>query len=253
MNSVGVTDDPGLHYNLATWGGLAVSHITFAAFKNVEVFFPPVHRSTFWTMKTIYENRNAQFKFYFIYKEIRQEHFLFYSSTNSEPLPNPTLGDSPTLQRREEVIQEKRHHFQEQGPRWVGEGTRMLPRWEEMHFSLPLWPDLTRPVMSTLITHTLNITKKVSEMILIHWDNSKGQNTVSLNPTLTLYPPPWFVNIHGRHAELWPGVKLLFYSKPVNLLTEKCFLFLHCWDSECLGSCGTWALSSILMGGEWPI
>lgn len=44
--------------------------------------------------------------------------------------------------------------------------------------------------MSTLITHTLNITKKVSEMILIHWDNSKGHNTVSLNPTLTLSPHP---------------------------------------------------------------
>lgn len=74
----------GLHYNLAIWGVLAASCIIFAAFKNAEVFFPPVHRSTFWTMKTIYENRNAQFKFYFIYKEIRQEHFLVYSSTNSE-------------------------------------------------------------------------------------------------------------------------------------------------------------------------
>lgn len=203
-------------------------------------------------MKTIYENRNAQFKFYFIYKEIRQEHFLFYSSTNSEPLPNPTLGDSPTLQRREEVIQEEEAPLSGAGPQVSGGRDENASPLGRNAFLAP-WPDLTRPVMSTLITHTLNITKKVSEMILIHWDNSKGQNTVSLNPTLTLYPPPWFINIHGRHAELWPGVKLLFYSKPVNLLTEKCFLFLHCWDSECLGSCGTWALSSILMGGEWPI
>lgn len=37
----------GLHNNLATWGVLAASGIIFAAFKNAEVFFPPVHRSTF--------------------------------------------------------------------------------------------------------------------------------------------------------------------------------------------------------------
>lgn len=56
-----------------------------------------------------------------------------------------------------------------------------------------LAPSLTRPHVAchehSLITHTLNIIKKASEKILIHWDNSKVQNTVSLNPTLILFPP----------------------------------------------------------------
>lgn len=55
-------------------------------------------------------------------------------------------------------------------------------------------------------------------------------------------------NIHGRHLELWPGVKLLYYNRPLNL-TETCFIFLCCWDSEWLGSWGTWAFSSIPVGG----
>lgn len=42
----------------------------------------------------------------------------------------------------------------------------------------------------------------------------------------------FFLNIHGRYLELWPGVQLPYGNKPLN--TETWFLFLCCWDLSSL-------------------
>lgn len=98
-------------------------------------------------------------------------------------------------------------------------------------------------LIGALSDHIINIVKKDTEMYsLIHWDNSKVQMLLWwIQHKYCLFFP---FNNHGRHLELWPGVRLLYFKKPLST-----FPFLYCWGSEWLGFCGTWAVSSVPVGG----
>lgn len=56
--------------------------------------------------------------------------------------------------------------------------------------------------------------------------------------------------IHGRHLELWSGVRPLYFNRPLSLLTKHVsFSFIAGVLIGWLGSCCTWTFSSIPVGG----
>lgn len=82
-----------------------------------------------------------------------------------------------------------------------------------------LSPSVARSHMACC-EHSL-ITPLTLSRKLVKWSGSTGTIQKSRILFWWILQKYCFVfNIHGRHLELWPGVKLLYCNKPVNLLTE---------------------------------
>lgn len=127
-------------------------------------------------MKTTYERKCIILLALYIRGD-KARAFLFHASIHNEELPNPTLGDSHTVQRGEEVIGGSAplpgEHHREWG-RSSGTklcGMRKLPR-ERNSFLTPgaVGPSWPRS------DHLGSLIQTVSEMLsLVHRDNSKVQ------------------------------------------------------------------------------
>lgn len=148
-----------------------------------------------------------------VYKEIRQERFLFYAPISSEYLPNPTRGHSPRLRRRAEVRGEEVtpvpgavSQVSSERTRCTRSGLCGMSSCEETPFFLPAWSELMQLTVSALFT-LFTWPRKVVKCC--PWSTGTIQKSRTLHCWILHKYYFCFLNIHGMHLVLWPWVKLL--------------------------------------------